>query len=186
MGKNKFQYQKKKNKKKIFQGDKGYCYIPYDYITNPNYCFDVWTVRKLATDNFGRDHWDIHDTINHTHIHNHKNHWVHINVDDDGRVIEVINEDDDHNRKNDFNDHSNQFRRHGGGLFIIFVLLPHIFDLLLGNNHFKHDDQHHHRHEGKFLKQMYRINITKLSQDIMVIEIFIAINFQNRIIFVSI
>jgi hypothetical protein len=24
----------------------GYCFVPYDYMTNPKYCDDVWTIRK--------------------------------------------------------------------------------------------------------------------------------------------
>jgi hypothetical protein len=27
-------------------GDRGYCYIPYDYMTNPEYCHDAWTIRR--------------------------------------------------------------------------------------------------------------------------------------------
>ena len=27
-------------------GDGGYCYIPYDYMTNPHFCHDAWTIRK--------------------------------------------------------------------------------------------------------------------------------------------
>ena len=46
-----------------FQGDKGYCYIPYNYVTNTNLCFDAWTVRKVATNDFGQDHWDNDDSI---------------------------------------------------------------------------------------------------------------------------
>lgn len=34
----------------MFQGNKGYCYIPYDYMANVDYCFDVWTIYKLAHD----------------------------------------------------------------------------------------------------------------------------------------
>ena len=26
-------------------GDRGYCYIPYDYMTNPDHCHDAWTIR---------------------------------------------------------------------------------------------------------------------------------------------
>jgi C1A family cysteine protease len=27
-------------------GDRGYCYIPYDYMANPDYCHDAWTIRR--------------------------------------------------------------------------------------------------------------------------------------------
>ena len=49
----------------VFKGDRGYCYIPYDYLANPHFCFDVWMIRQLAKDDFGREHWDQRDHINH-------------------------------------------------------------------------------------------------------------------------
>ncbi len=124
LGKNKFQLEKKKKKKKIFQGDEGYCYIPYEYLTNSDLCFDVWTVRKVATDSFGQEHWDNYDTINYTYGHHH-NHF-----DDQSRFIEGFDEDDDDfnqrngfdnswNPKNDFDNTWNQYQVYGGGLFII-------------------------------------------------------------------
>lgn len=48
----------------FFQGDKGYCYIPYDYITDEKFCFDAWAIRKLANTNFGKEHWYTNDTVN--------------------------------------------------------------------------------------------------------------------------
>lgn len=33
-------------------------YIPYDYMTNSAYYFDVWTVRKLEHDGMGHENWD--------------------------------------------------------------------------------------------------------------------------------
>ena len=48
----------------FIQGDKGYCYIPYEYMTNPELCFDAWAVRKLAKDNFSTEHWDTVDSVN--------------------------------------------------------------------------------------------------------------------------
>ncbi|NER32524.1 MAG: C1 family peptidase [Oscillatoria sp. SIO1A7] len=38
-------------------GDKGYCYIPYDYIANPQYCADCWTIRKVTDLDFTSDIW---------------------------------------------------------------------------------------------------------------------------------
>jgi hypothetical protein len=29
-------------------GDKGYCYIPYDYMTDPSLCADCWTIRAVS------------------------------------------------------------------------------------------------------------------------------------------
>jgi hypothetical protein len=33
-------------------------------MTNPEFCFDAWAVRKLAKDNFSTEHWDNVDAIN--------------------------------------------------------------------------------------------------------------------------
>ncbi len=38
-------------------GDKGYCYIPYDYMTNPDYCFDCWTVKAVSDVDFSANVW---------------------------------------------------------------------------------------------------------------------------------
>ncbi|CAF3014512.1 unnamed protein product [Rotaria sp. Silwood2] len=32
-------------------------------MTNQNLCFDAWTVRQLASDDFGQDHWDNDDSV---------------------------------------------------------------------------------------------------------------------------
>ncbi|CAF1173762.1 unnamed protein product [Adineta ricciae] len=45
-------------------GEKGYCYIPYDYITNPKLCFDAWVIRQFDNEDMGNEHWDFSDTIN--------------------------------------------------------------------------------------------------------------------------
>ncbi|CAF1461746.1 unnamed protein product [Didymodactylos carnosus] len=47
-------------------GDNGYCYIPYDYMTNTDYTFDAWTIRKLSSDDFGQDAWDNDDSVDYT------------------------------------------------------------------------------------------------------------------------
>ncbi|CAF1483212.1 unnamed protein product [Adineta steineri] len=44
-------------------GDKGYCYIPYDYIVNPKLCFDVWVIRQFDNDDMGNEHWHVTDTM---------------------------------------------------------------------------------------------------------------------------
>ncbi|CAF2066013.1 unnamed protein product [Rotaria magnacalcarata] len=71
-------------------GDNGYCYIPYDYLTDSNLCFDSWTIRKVPTDDFGQDHWDNDDGIDYQNNRN--------NDDDDdygeNRAIEDFDEDD--------------------------------------------------------------------------------------------
>ena len=32
-------------------------------MTNQKFCFDVWTIRQLASDDFGQDHWDNDDSV---------------------------------------------------------------------------------------------------------------------------
>ena len=49
------------------QGDQGYCYIPYEYMANPELCFDAWTVRQFSNDDFGQDHWDNDDSVDYYH-----------------------------------------------------------------------------------------------------------------------
>ncbi len=70
------------------QGDKGYCYIPYDYIANADYCFDPWTVKKVAGDDFGQDHWDQDDSVDYRQSGNNDD-------DGDGPSIEDFDNDDD-------------------------------------------------------------------------------------------
>jgi hypothetical protein len=72
----------------MFQGDQGYCYIPYDYLANTDYCFDVWTIRKLATDDFGQDHWDNDDSTDYRQANDDDN------DNDDNHSIENNDEDD--------------------------------------------------------------------------------------------
>ena len=32
-------------------------------MTNSELCFDLWTVRHIANDDFGQDHWDQDDSV---------------------------------------------------------------------------------------------------------------------------
>lgn len=77
----------------FIKGDKGYCYIPYDYITNPDYCFDAWTIRRVATNDFGHDHWDQDDSVDYKQIDNSDND----EFDDSNRAIERLDDDMDPN-----------------------------------------------------------------------------------------
>ncbi len=36
-------------------GDNGYCFIPYDYLANPDYCFDCWTIRSVSELDFSAE-----------------------------------------------------------------------------------------------------------------------------------
>lgn len=39
------------------EGDKGYCFIPYPYLSNPEHCSDVYTIKKLTNFDLQHDHW---------------------------------------------------------------------------------------------------------------------------------
>ncbi|CAF1374677.1 unnamed protein product [Rotaria sordida] len=73
-------------------GDKGYCYIPYNYMTNPEFCFDAWTIRKLMNDDFGQENWCFDDSYNYRDV-NHNNYSDDTN--DNDHVIEKLDENDD-------------------------------------------------------------------------------------------
>jgi C1A family cysteine protease len=75
---------------KFLQGDNGYCYIPYEYMTNPNFCFDVWTIRQLASDDFGQEHWDNDDSINYYQVDEDPD-----DNEENGRAIKQYDNDDD-------------------------------------------------------------------------------------------
>jgi hypothetical protein len=32
-------------------------------MANPDLCFDVWTIRKVANDDFGQEHWYSNDLV---------------------------------------------------------------------------------------------------------------------------
>lgn len=38
-------------------GDGGYCYIPYDYMTNPELCFDLWKIKGTTDVDLSEDVW---------------------------------------------------------------------------------------------------------------------------------
>ncbi|CAF1649392.1 unnamed protein product [Adineta ricciae] len=79
-------------------GDQGYCYIPYDYMTNPELCFDAWAVRKLSNDSFGKEHWDNVDAINYLKAAVMELMSMDNGNDDDNLAIEQVAEDDEPNQ----------------------------------------------------------------------------------------
>ncbi len=71
----------------------------------------MWTVRQLATDNFGQENWDMNDMTNYSRIRQ--------------------NDGNDYGRKSNFDDPWNSY----GGLFIYCLSLFCSFIRLLGNNY---------------------------------------------------
>ncbi|CAF4937264.1 unnamed protein product [Rotaria sp. Silwood1] len=91
-------------------GDNGYCYIPYQYLTNPSLCFDIWTIRQLATDNFGRENWDTYDMTD--YILAGRNREFNDSFDDNDEIIETFDENND---SDDDGDDRYDYDRRGGG-----------------------------------------------------------------------
>ncbi|CAF0784632.1 unnamed protein product [Adineta ricciae] len=71
-------------------GDQGYCYIPYDYMTNTEYCYDAWTIRTLSTDDFGQDEWNNDDSVDYRQSNDNDDD----NDDDNDNPIEEHSSDD--------------------------------------------------------------------------------------------
>ncbi len=111
-------------------------------MTNTDLCFDMWTVRKIANDDFGQDHWHFNDHINFLNRHHHHHHqgYSSYDADDDNHTIESVNENDnndnygsgydnDYGRGNnddnyyrgDNNDYSDQYQN-DQSLFFFFLL----------------------------------------------------------------
>ncbi|CAF1205494.1 unnamed protein product [Didymodactylos carnosus] len=80
-------------------GDRGYCYIPYDYLTNSELCFDSWTIRKISNNDFGSDHWDNEDSIDYSQANNWNDNDNIYDEDNNGRTIEHLEDDDDNNNQ---------------------------------------------------------------------------------------
>jgi hypothetical protein len=59
-------------------------------MTNPNFCFDVWTIRQLASDDFGQEHWDNDDSINYYQVDEDPD-----DNEENGRAIKQYDNDDD-------------------------------------------------------------------------------------------
>lgn len=41
----------------FIQGDRGYLYIPYRYMTDPKYVSEAYVVKKFSKIELGDDHW---------------------------------------------------------------------------------------------------------------------------------
>ncbi|CAF2524381.1 unnamed protein product [Rotaria sp. Silwood2] len=82
-------------------GDQGYCYIPYDYMTNRDFCFDAWTIRKLMNNDFSKEHWFFDDGIN--YLDSNTNRYFNDIDDDDDHIIEKLDENNDDNNDTCYN-----------------------------------------------------------------------------------
>jgi len=61
-------------------------------MTNSDLCFDAWTIRKLANDDFGQENWQFNDSID--YLQGLRDRFFD-NNDDDNRIISAFDEDDD-------------------------------------------------------------------------------------------
>jgi len=96
-------------------------------MTNPDLCFDVWTIRKVANDDFGREYWHFDDVVNY------------LNDNCTGETFDESNDEDSstdndnqtnwkdyyYNRKSITDDSWDQYRTYRGLIF--FILLISIF-----------------------------------------------------------
>ena len=42
---------------RVIQGDKGYIYMRYEYMTDPNLVYDAYTIQKFSSIDLGQAHW---------------------------------------------------------------------------------------------------------------------------------
>ncbi len=42
-------------------GDRGYCYIPYDYLADPELCWDCWAIHQVTDLDYSEDIWEEED-----------------------------------------------------------------------------------------------------------------------------
>ena len=60
-------------------------------MTNPKFCFDLWTIRQIANDDFGQDDWDQDDSVDY-----HPNDQIDQETDDqNGASIEKYDNDNE-------------------------------------------------------------------------------------------
>ena len=68
-------------------------------MANTDYCFDVWTVRRVAVDDFGEDHWDEDDSTDYRELGNNDS----SGAGDDGPSIEDFDDDNEFGGSNSSN-----------------------------------------------------------------------------------
>ncbi|CAF4539423.1 unnamed protein product, partial [Rotaria sp. Silwood2] len=86
-------------------GDEGYCYIPYDYMTNRKLCFEPYTVRQLEADDIGdhdRNYDDDDDRRDHEDSDDDDD------DDDDAEISGVEDNDDDSEHYGENSEHETQ------------------------------------------------------------------------------
>jgi hypothetical protein len=81
-------------------------------MTNPSFCFDVWTIRKLANEVFDHEYWHFNDNCESETFDEE------YSTDSDDR----INWKDYYYRKKGLDDSWNQYRNYDG-LFVFIVLI---------------------------------------------------------------
>ena len=42
---------------RVIQGDKGYIYMPYQYMTDLNLVYDTYTIQKFSSIDLGNAYW---------------------------------------------------------------------------------------------------------------------------------
>jgi hypothetical protein len=83
----------------------------------------VWTVRKLANDDLGQDHWHFHDSVDYSQVNQDS---FNDDNDDDSRTIEGFDEDDDYNNSQGGNNrrrNDDDSYRRSDSLFLLHKIL---------------------------------------------------------------
>lgn len=44
-------------------GDGGYCYIPYDYLTDRELCWDCWAIHQVTDLDYSEEVWEDEDDV---------------------------------------------------------------------------------------------------------------------------
>jgi hypothetical protein len=78
-----------------YQGDKGYCYVPYEYMANKKLCNEAWTVKKLAVEDMGQDVWEEDDEVD--YLEDEEDEEEDDDDEDDADIEEVEEEDESDN-----------------------------------------------------------------------------------------
>ena len=79
-------------------------------MTNPSFCFDVWTIRKLVNEIFDPEYWHFNDNCE-LETFDEK-----YSTDSDDK----INWKDYYYRKKSLDDSWNQYRNYDGSFFLLF------------------------------------------------------------------
>ena len=125
-------------------------------MTNSDLCFDAWTIRKLANDDFGQENWQFNDAID--YLQDLRDRFFD-NNDDNSRVIGAFDDDED---EEDFSGNRNRRDRRYQSRFILYI--EKFYNVFIGiddDYNFQPEDQY--RNNCKF----YRVYVREILSNII-------------------